>query len=170
MRPLESELHQVLEETAPDAYAIEDQARIVATAAAIYRRIERTASKKSGKLDPNKIHEARMIDSLLQAMGALEDWSDSQNYTENYIDGRGLSVNQILSRASHTLAGNRYAKDFSMDILNDDELDKILNPKYSEDDNYYDIDDDHDDRHPSNLFFTPGTGHHKTDSISRGGY
>ena len=55
-----------------------------------------------------------MTDALLRAMGTVNSWDDE----DNYIDGRGLSHNQVLHRVAQT----NKPKWGMMEVLNPDVL------------------------------------------------
>lgn len=156
MHELEAELHQVLLDLAPDTHE-EEQARIVAEASLIYTHLS-----KSGKREVEaRVHEARLADALLQAMGQLEDWDFEDAPT--YIDGRGLSPEEIVQQASRAFGGRYAASNF--DAL-DDEMDIFLDPPKQDADKYV-IEDGNDDRHPPDRYKTPGRGTHRSDSLSK---
>jgi len=154
MHELEAELHQVLLDLAPDTHE-EEQARIVAEASLIYSHLS-----KSGKREAEvRVHEARLADALLQAMGQLDDWDYE---TPQYIDGRGLSPEEIVQQASRNFGG-RYAASF--DAI-DEDIDIFLEPPVQAANNYT-IDDGEEDRHPPDRYQVPGRGTHRSDSLSR---
>lgn len=169
MRPIELDLHQMLEDIACDSYNYDEQARIVAEAAAIYRRASQQSatSKTAKKADPARIKEAQMTDALLQAMGALDDWSEepAEGYGSSYVDGTNLDARQIMHRAAslESFASNDWG---SMDILNDDLEEFLKEYEGEDDDDTYAIDDDVED-HDAEAFFAPGRGRHRSDSLSR---
>ena len=169
MRLIEAELHQMLEEIAPNS-SQEEQARIVAEAAAIF---EREASRKSVKVasraNAEMMRESAMADAILQAIGAMDDWG-SQNtgdeYAPAFIDGRGLGgkaiISQVVGASFRGSAANVWG---DMDILNDD-LDQFLKDAEEEEDSTYTIEDSFDEHCPE-TFFAPGRGRHRSDSLSR---
>ncbi len=153
MHELEAELHQVLLDLAPDTHE-DEQARVVAEASLIYSHLS-----KSGKREVEaRVHEARLADALLQAMGQLDDWDYE---APQYIDGRGLSPDEIVSQASRSIGG-RYAASF--DAI-DEDLDVFLDPSIQTSDDY--LIDDGEENHPSDRYHTPGRGTHRSDSLSR---
>ena len=168
MRPIEAELHQMLEEIVPNSSS-EEQARIVAEAAAIFEcESERQSNQKTAKrTNSDMVRESMMADALLRAIGVMGDWGQSRNdeeYTPAFVDGRGMGNRAIISQVSGIHfrgAANDVWGD--MDILNED-LDQFL-----EDDDYettYTIEDGHEEHCPD-LFFAPGRGRHRSDSLSR---
>jgi hypothetical protein len=163
MREIEARLHDMLLEIAPDLYDEGEQARIIAEASAIFGRSERKASRGSNEM----VRESRMMDSILQAIGHLPDWDSDE---PSYIDGRGMTPDQIVKAASRS---GGYKPDLGLDILNDGDLD-VFYGEPDQDPNGYDMDDiatlkDGDDAHPETYFFTPGRGRHRSDSQSRAG-
>jgi len=157
MHELEAELHQVLLDLAPDTHDEEEQARIVAEASLIYSHLS-----KSGKREVEaRAHESRLADALLQAMGQLDDWD--YNDVPQFIDGRGLSPEEILQQVSKSFGG-RYASS-NFDAL-DEEIEVFLSPPVQAADDYV-IEDGEDDRHPPDRYKTPGRGTHRSDSLSR---
>lgn len=159
MLSIEAELHQMLEEIAPD-HDVDEQARIVAEAAAIYEKTSRRMARTSQKQHVSRIREAQMTDALLQAMGTMADWSDEDAPT--FIDGRGLDPGQIVHRAAHMKRGASEGWG-EMDIL-DPDLDAFL---ASGDDEITYHHDDSEDAHPEDLYFTPGRPRHRSDSQVR---
>lgn len=153
MHELEAELHQVLLDLAPDTHE-DEQARVVAEASLIYSHLS-----KSGKREVEaRVHEARLADALLQAMGQLDDWDYE---APQYIDGRGLSPDEIVSQASRSIGG-RYAASF--DAI-DDDIDVFLDPSLQTSEDY--LIDDGEENHPADRYHTPGRGTHRSDSLSR---
>jgi len=158
MRDIELELHEVLLDLAPDTHDHEEQARIVAEAAAIYRRASQ--SGKTQRIASDKLHEARLADSLLQAMGCLADWDgETDERTMTYIDARGLSADKVVSYAARTLVSGTSNNFFDLD---DSDLDPFINPVIHEADDY-EIEDG-EECHPSDNYQTPGRPRHRSDS------
>jgi len=156
MHELEAELHQVLLDLAPDIHE-EEQAQIVAEASAIY-----TSMSKNGRREAeSNVHEARLADALLQAMGQLDDWDFEEE--PPYIDGQGLSPEEIVHKASKMFGGRYSAKTF--DAL-DEDIDVFLSPPVHDADEYV-IEDGEDERHPPTRYQMPGRGTHRSDSQSR---
>lgn len=165
-RTLEQELHDTLLDIAPETHELTEQAVIVAESAAIYRAGSTTATRSASK---GRLHEARLMDSLLQAMGRLaETDADYDDFEGGSVDGIGMSAEQIINRAassykasyrSRRMATKGFGDD--MDILGDDDLDDLLSPKGHDD---YSIEDG---EHDSALLQVPGFGRHRSDSHSR---
>jgi hypothetical protein len=167
MRPIEAELHQMLEEIVPNSSS-EEQARIVAEAAAIFEREaqRQSANKTAKRIDVDMARESMMADALLQAIGAMEDWSQTHDddYAPAFVDGRGLSNRAIISRVSGMhIRGAASDLWGNMDILNKD-LDQFLSDNTEE--NTYNIEDGHEEHCPE-IFFVPGRGRHRSDASSR---
>ncbi|MGN9273744.1 hypothetical protein ACTMO5_15010, partial [Enterococcus faecium] len=141
MRMIEAEIHEILLDIVHDAHDYEEQAQIVATATSIFENSRDHLSEKQIKQasSNDKLREAMMIDSLFQAMGHLSEWHktasrdiDDEDYTPSYIDGRGLTPEQITRAASKGVGFG------SMDILNDSELDEFFGaPEGIEVDQYF---------------------------------
>jgi hypothetical protein len=164
MRHIEQELHQMLEEIVPNS-SMEEQARIIAEATAFFKAAEK--SKNKTKTASQCVRESMMADALLKAIGTLDDWNQdhNDNYGADFVDGRGLDHRAIISQASGI--ANRTAKSDlwgDMDILNED-LEEFLS-REDEDEEGYEIEDGHDE-HTSEVFFSPGRGRHRSDSLSR---
>lgn len=115
MHNIESEFHSLLEEIAPNAHSIDEQARIIAEASAIYKRI---ASRRTAKNNNSRLKEAQMTESILQAMKSISEWENT--YSTDIVDAKGLSNSQILRQASKT-------------TINTWGTNKVLNPKLLED-------------------------------------
>jgi hypothetical protein len=164
MRTIESELHGVLLDIAPDMHEDEEQALIVAEASLLYEKAAATRSAR--RTETAKVHEARMMDALLQAMGRLADWTDEDG--DGAVDGTGLDASQIVFRAEHAphrLSSKGFGVD--MDILNDADMDIFMRPDVDDhgaDD--YSLDDGEDRHHPE-LYSVPGYGSHRSDSNAR---
>ena len=170
MRIIEAELHQMLDELAPHSSS-EEQARIVAEAAAIF---ERDASRKStnklaNKANAEMIRESAMADAILQAIGAMDDWGsgiDTDDYAPDFIDGRGLGgraiISQVVGSTFRGAAANVWGE---MDILNED-LDQFFTEGEEEEKTTYTIEDEFD-AHCPETFFVPGQGRHRSDSQVR---
>lgn len=167
MQTIESELHDVLLDIAPDMHDYDEQAMIVAEASMIFERVAAKASRSaSRRADAAKVHEARIMDALLQAMGRLADWSDDSG--DETLDAYGLDAEQIVHRASHTFSNRLATKGFgaNMDIIGDD-LDIFLEPNFeghSADD--YTLNDS-EERHSPSIYNVPGLGRHRSDSRAR---
>lgn len=175
-RTIESELHEaLLDLVAEGTHDYEEQSLIVAEASDIYRRTaaapgqRRPGTQHKARLAAN-LHEARMMDALLQSLGHLSDWSrEDATVTAStegklYVQGTNLSASQIVSRiASAPTRGFGAGFGAGMDILNDDDVDVFLGNPKGHKANDYDIDDDVEIHHPE-LYRTPGIGRHRSDS------
>jgi hypothetical protein len=152
MQTIEAQMHSLLEDIAPDAHTSEEQAKIIAQASAIYRKIfsnRRLARKASAK-----IIESHMTDAILQAMGSLNNWNEE--YQENYIESSGLTNRQVISRVS-TASKPSWGM---MDVLNPDVLDFM---DFDEDDSQQTLENA---QQTSEALITPGRGRHRSDFIS----
>lgn len=161
MREVEAKLHELLESIAGDVYGSEDLARIVAVASA---RCERVAA----------VRESQMMEALFDAMENLGDWEDEPADRFGYagfLDGRGMTAQQILKAAA---SRTDPIPDFGVDVmgLEDGDLDVFLGQTPDRDPNGYIIDDamgdgEGRDPHRPSLYSTPGRGRHRSDSQSR---
>lgn len=153
MQNTEAQMHSLLEDIAKDVHNKEEQAKIIAIATSIYESTNR--QKRLARRDNPKIAEAQMTDALLRAMGTVNSRDDE----DDYIDGRGLSNNQVLHRVAQT----NKPKWGMMEVLNPDVL------------SYLDFDEN--DEAPSELELenvhqtdealkTLGMGRHRSDFIS----
>lgn len=154
MLNIEAKLHEMLLEVAP-YYNDAEQAQIVAYASSLFDGMERQASTNAA--------ESQMMDAMLQAIGHLRDWSDVDSC--DFIDGRGLTAEQIVRSAGRSMP------DMGFDIINEDDLDVFFGGS-DKDPNGYTMDDvatfsDGEEAHPDRYFFKPGVGRHHTDSQSR---
>lgn len=152
MQTIEAQMHSLLEDIAPDAHTSEEQAKIIAQASAIYRKIfsnRRLARKASAK-----IIESHMTDAILQAMGSLNNWNEE--YQENYIESSGLTNRQVISRVS-TASKPSWGM---MDVLNPNVLDFM---DFDENDSQQTLENA---QQTSEAFITPGRGRHRSDFIS----
>lgn len=156
MQNIEQQLHTLLREIDPkNAFSREEQSKIIAHAASMFRSAHRNL-RLAKKLDEKTI-QAQMNDVILKAMSSLNEWDD---YTDDYIDVKGLSSGQALRK----VAENTKSKWGKQEILNPDVL------------SYLDFDPEKDDLDPelqienaqqtSEALKTPGAGKHRSDSIS----
>lgn len=155
MLNIEAKLHEMLLEVAP-YYSDAEQAQIVAYASSLFDGMGRQASIQAA--------ESQMMDAMLQAIGHLRDWSDIDS--EGFIDGRGLTAEQIIRSAGRAIPETGF------DIINEDDLDVFFGAPDHQDPSGYTMDDiatfnDGEEAHPDRYFFKPGFGRHRTDSQSR---
>lgn len=165
-KTIEAELHEALLDIAPNAFTKEDQAILIAEASEIFRSKEkRMAQRKAGK---GSYREALTTDSLLEAM-RLSEMNDDDEFIKSaiYIDSNSHDPSQVMRKIesrNKKYSANNFG---NMDIINDDDIDKLLHPHYDEKTvNNYSIDDGHD-RHDPELYEVPDTGKHRSDSIAR---
>lgn len=145
---IESSLHLLLEEIAPNLRN-DEQAVIIAEASDIFKK---TASKMTKTASDNsRLVESKMTDAILIAMSNVSE-IDS---TEEFVDARGLSHEQIVRKAS-TVQNN-----WGMNVLNPNLLDDLL----SETEEPEVVIDD--TMHETSAFHTPGRGSHWSDFLSR---
>jgi hypothetical protein len=96
MQNIEQQLHTLLREIDPkNAFSREEQSKIIAHAASMFKSAHRNL-RLANKLDERTI-QARMNDAILKAMSSLNEWDD---YSEEYIDIKGLSSNQALRKVA----------------------------------------------------------------------
>ena len=153
---LNQELCDIMSEVAPYT-SPEDYARIVKLAESTYNagaeQFAKTASARRANAD--KVHEARMIDAIVQAMNTVHA-SIEEDVEPEYFDARGMDP---LSIASEIGRSSRLS---SMDV-EDSWIDEILDKEETAGE--YDFEDgaeEHTDRYD-----TPGRGRHRTDSLAR---
>jgi hypothetical protein len=173
----------MLLELSPESIDSEEQARIVAVASDIYYKMERQARNKRSRTASNvNASESMMMDSLLQAMGQLSDWSSGEDL--HAIDVDNMSPDEIVKIAS--AQGARFGSvgyGRGMDIINDDDLDVLMrkgdDDDYSlsdgvdsdasrnADDDWYANSDKRGYLHDSSATSPNGWGRHWTDSRAR---
>lgn len=153
MQNLEAQLHNLLEEIAPDTHNVEEQALIIATAASIINK--KFTSRRLAKIDYKTI-EAHMTDALLESMCASTNWDDN---TEDIFDARGMSPNVLVKR----VAKSNQNKWGNMELLNleFDEEDEDLTPEEIAEKAQM-----QNAQQTNEVFITPGRGKFFTDSIS----
>ena len=176
MQTIEAQMHNLLEEIAPEAHSPEEQAKIIAQASSIYKKI--FTNRRFAKRADQKIIESHMTDAILQAMGSLNNWVEE--YTEPFIDGAGLTNRQVISRVS-TSSKPKWG---TMDVLNpevlsfmdmDDEealktSDDVFEKDY--DNNVVNVKENSQTKllenaqQTSQALKTPGRGKHRSDFIS----
>ena len=163
MRIIESEIHDILLDIAPD-HDYDDQARIVAVATALFsdnsERFNKKIAGKNAAQNPEKVKEAQIVDSIFQAMKRIAEWSEvaeeDTDYTETFVDGRGLDPTQIVNRAAATVMRKYTGHNFGdMDVLNDSDLDEF----FGEGGGKMFFDDPDED----SIYLTPGMGRHRSD-------
>ncbi len=146
---IESSLHLLLEEIAPNLRN-DEQAVIIAEASDIFKK---TASKMTKTASDNsRLVESKMTDAILIAMSNVSE-IDS---TEEFVDARGLSHEQIVRKAS--TVQNDWG---GMNVLNP----KLLDDLFSETEEPEVVIDD--TMHETSAFHTPGRGSHWSDFLSR---
>jgi len=155
MQNLEAQLHTLLEEIAPEAHNYDETGKIIATASAIITK--KYNSRKLTKTSSRQV-EAFLTDALLQSMGILDSWED--DYSNGFVDGRGLSPSQLINRVA-TSAKSNWG---NMPIINPEGLKKAL--EFDEDEEgFSEVTFENAEQTPDALK-TPGRGTHKTDSLS----
>ncbi len=146
---IESSLHLLLEEIAPNLRN-DEQAVIIAEASDIFKK---TASKMTKTAtDNSRLVESKMTDAILIAMSNVSE-IDS---TEEFVDARGLSHEQIVRKAS--TVQNDWG---GMNVLNP----RLLDDLFSETEEPEVVIDD--TMHETSAFHTPGRGSHWSDFLSR---
>ena len=154
MQNLESQLHTLLEDIAPDVHSHEEQAKIIALASATISK--KFTARRFAKAD-GRVVESQMTDAILVAMSTLSSWD---NEGEDIFDARGLSHSQLIRRVANTTKPSWGQMD-------------ILNPDIIEDTFSFEEEDEPDSetklenaQQTSEAFDTPGRGRHRSDFIS----
>jgi hypothetical protein len=154
MQNLESQLHTLLEDIAPDVHSHEEQAKIIALASATISK--KFNARRFAKSD-GRVVESQMTDAILVAMSTLSSWD---NEGDEIFDARGLSHSQLIRRVANTTKPNWG----QMDILNPDAIEETFS---------FDEEDEPDSetklenaQQTSEAFNTPGRGRHRSDFIS----
>ncbi len=98
MHNLESDLHVILDDIAPDIHSYEEQAKIIAYASSILSK--KYNQVRFAKTDPRTI-EASMTDAILIAMRSMSSWDDDEDESD-FVDGRGLSASQLVRKIANT--------------------------------------------------------------------
>jgi hypothetical protein len=154
MQNLESQLHTLLEDIAPDVHSHEEQAKIIALASATISK--KFNARRFAKAD-TRVVESQMTDAILVAMSTLSSWD---NEGDEIFDARGLSHSQLIRRVANTTKPSWG----QMDILNPDAIEETFS---------FDEEDEPDSetkienaQQTSEAFNTPGRGRHRSDFIS----
>ena len=154
MQNLESQLHTLLEDIAPDVHSHEEQAKIIALASATISK--KFTARRFAKTE-SRVVESQMTDAILVAMSTLSTF-DSED--DEIFDARGLSHSQLIRRVANTTKPSWGQMD-------------ILNPDVIEDTFSFEEDDEPDSetklenaQQTSEAFDTPGRGRHRSDFIS----
>ena len=153
MQNLESQLHTLLEDIAPNAHTAEEQAKIIAIASANISK--KFTARRFARID-NRTAESHMTDAILVAMSNLSSW-DSDD--DEIFDARGLSNTQLIRRVA-----NSKKPEWGM---------TVLNPEVIEDTFSFEEGDEPDSKttlenaqQTTEAFDTPGRGRHRSDFIS----
>ena len=156
MQNIEQQLHTLLREIDPkNAFSREEQSKIIAHAASMFKSAHRNL-RLANKLDERTI-QARMNDAILKALSSLNEWDD---YSEEYIDIKGLSSNQALRK----VAEKAKSKWGLQEVLNPDVLDYLdFDPEKDEPDSEQMLENA---QQTSEALKTPGAGRHRSDFIS----
>jgi len=152
MHNLESELHVILDDIALDIHSFEEQAKIIAYASSILSK--RFNQVRLAKTDSKTI-EANMTEAILVAMKSLTSWDDDDDETE-IVDGRGLSVSQLVRKVANTKPS--WGK---MDILDPDVLEDVFS--YDEETSEEPENVFENAQQTTEAFDTPGRGRHRSD-------
>jgi hypothetical protein len=152
MHNLESDLHVILDDIALDIHSFEEQAKIIAYASSILSK--RFNQVRLAKTDSKTI-EANMTEAILVAMKSLTSWDDDDDETE-IVDGRGLSVSQLVRKVANTKPS--WGK---MDILDPDVLEDVFS--YDEETSEEPENVFENAQQTTESFDTPGRGRHRSD-------
>jgi hypothetical protein len=154
MQNLESQLHTLLEEIAPDVHSYDEQAKIIALASVNISK--KFSARRLAKVD-GRVIESHMTDAILVAMSKLSSWD---NDDEEIFDARGLSNSQLIKRVANTSKPTWG----QMDILNPDLLEDTFS--FEEDDEPESQTTLENAQQTTEAFDTPGRGRHRSDFIS----
>jgi hypothetical protein len=154
MQNLESQLHTLLEDIAPDVHSHEEQAKIIALASATISK--KFTARRFAKAE-GKIVESQMTDAILVAMSTLSSWD---NEDDEIFDARGLSNSQLIRRVANTTKPSWG----QMDILNPDVIEDTFS--FEEEDEPESETKLENAQQTSEAFNTPGRGRHRSDFIS----
>jgi len=154
MQNLESQLHTLLEDIAPDVHSHEEQAKIIALASANISK--KFTARRFAKAD-GKVVESQMTDAILVAMSTLSSWD---NEDDDIFDARGLSNSQLIRRVANTTKPSWG----QMDILNPDVIEDTFS--FEEEDEPESETKLENAQQTSEAFNTPGRGRHRSDFIS----
>ncbi len=152
MHNLESGLHIILDDIAPNIHSLEEQAKIIALASSIINK--KFNSVRLSKTD-SKTVEAKMTEAILISMSSLSNWDD-EDYENDYIDGRGLSANQLVRKVANTKPS--WGK---MDIIDPDVLDDVFSfeeEDVKDEENFFE-----NGQQTTEVFDTNGRGRHRSD-------
>lgn len=152
MHNLESDLHVILDDIAPDIHSFEEQAKIIAYASSILSK--RFNQVRLAKTDSKTI-EANMTEAILVAMKSLTSWDDDEDEPEIF-DGRGLSVSQLVRKVANTKPS--WGK---MDIIDPDVLEDVFS--FEEEDIEEPESVFENAQQTTEAFDTPGRGRHRSD-------
>jgi hypothetical protein len=154
MQNLESQLHTLLEDIAPDVHSHEEQAKIIALASATISK--KFTARRFAKAE-GRVVESQMTDAILVAMSTLSTFDSEE---DEIFDARGLSHTQLIRRVANTTKPSWGQMD-------------ILNPDVIEDTFSFEEDDEPDSetklenaQQTTEAFDTPGRGRHRSDFIS----
>jgi len=154
MQNLESQLHTLLEDIAPDVHSHEEQAKIIALASATISK--KFTARRFAKAE-GKIVESQMTDAILVAMSTLSSWD---NEDDEIFDARGLSNSQLIRRVANTTKPSWG----QMDILNPDVIEDTFS--FEEEDEPESETKLENAQQTSEAFNSPGRGRHRSDFIS----
>jgi hypothetical protein len=152
MHNLESDLHVILDDIAPDIHSYEEQAKIIAYASSILSK--KYNQVRFAKTDSRTI-EASMTDAILIAMRSISSWDDDEDDTD-FVDGRGLSASQLVRKVANTKLP--WGK---MDILDPDALENVFS--FEEEDVKDEENVFENAQQSTEAFDTPGRGRHRSD-------
>ena len=154
MQNLESQLHTLLEDIAPEVHTAEEQAKIIALASATIQK--KFNSRRFAKTE-NRVVESHMTDAILVAMSTLSSWDNDE---DSIFDARGLSTSQLIRRVANSKQPNWG----QMDILNPDVIEDTFS--FEEDDEPESKTTLENAQQTTEAFDTPGRGRHRSDFIS----
>lgn len=152
MHNLESDLHVILDDIAPDVHSYEEQAKIIAYASSILSK--KYNQVRFAKTDSKTI-EANMTEAILIAMKTVSSWSDDEEDID-FVDGRGLSASQLVRKVAKT-------KSYwdKMDVIDPNVLEDVFSfeeEEIEEPENVFE-----NAEQTTDVFDTKGRGRHRSD-------
>jgi len=152
MHNLESDLHIILDDIAPNIHSLEEQAKIIALASSFINK--KFNSIRLSKTD-SKTVEAKMTEAILIAMSSLRNWDDEDDDNE-YVDARGLSASQLVRKVANSKPS--WGK---MDIIDPDVLEDVFS--FEEEDVEKPENVFENTQQTTEVYDTPGRGRHRSD-------
>ena len=152
MHNLESDLHVILDDIAPNIHSYEEQAKIIAYASSVLNK--KFNQVRFAKTDSKTI-DANMTEAILIAMKSVSHWEDDED-DQDFVDGRGLSASQLVRKVANTKPP--WGK---MDIIDPDVLEHVFSfedEDVEEKENIFE-----NSEQTTEVYDTKGRGRHRTD-------